>query len=100
MKKIALLVALLMVISVGPAFCTVSATLDGVIDSKSKSDIRPVEDVAKMTGMVNKGMNEAMKPLDPMLKPVYDVRREAVKASKTVVNTIWDVLTLKSLRKK
>ena len=100
MKKVALFVALLMVMSVGSAFCTVSTTLDGVIESKSKSDIRPVEDSAKMLGMVNKGVNEVVKPLDPALKPVYVVRDESIKASKTVVNTIWDALTLKSFREK
>ena len=100
MKKMALFLVLLMVMTVGSAYCTVSTTLDGVIDSKSKSDIRPVEDTAKLAGMVNKGVNEAMKPLDPALKPVYEVRDHSIKASKTVLNTIWDALTLKSFRDK
>jgi hypothetical protein len=100
MKKMALFLALLMVMSVGSVHATVSTTLDGVIDSKSKSDIRPVEDAARMADMVNKGVNEVMKPLDPALKPVYEVRDHSMKASKTVLNTIWDALTLKSLREK
>ena len=100
MKKMALFLALLMVVSVGSAFCTVSTTLDGVIESKSKSDIRPVEDSAKMLGMVNKGVNKVVEPLDPALRPVYEVRDHSIKASKTVVNTIWDALTLKSFRDK
>ena len=100
MRKVALMLALLMVVGSVPAFCTVSTTVDGVIDSKSKSDIRPVEDTAKLAGMINKGVNEVAKPLDPALKPVYEVRDTSIKASKTVVNTVWDMLTLKSFRTK
>ena len=100
MKKVALMLALLMVVGSGSAFCTLSTTLDNTLDNKSKSDLRPVEDSAKMLGMVNKGLNEAVKPLDPALKPVYEVRDQTMKASKTVLNTIWDTLTLKSMRDK
>ena len=100
MRKLALVLALLMVVGTIPAFATVSATLDGVIDSKSKSDIRPVEDTAKLAGEVNKGVNKVMEPLDPVMKPVYEVRHETVKASKKVVNTVWDMLTLKHFREK
>ena len=99
MRKMALILALLMVVASVPAFC-LSSTLDGVIENKSKSDIRPVEDAAKLAGVINKGVNEVTKPLDPMLKPVHEVKDASVKASKSVVNTIWDALTLKSFRKK
>ncbi|HLD56548.1 MAG TPA: hypothetical protein VJA00_02905 [Candidatus Omnitrophota bacterium] len=100
MRKMALILALLMVVSIGSAYCSVSTTLDGVIESKSKSDIRPVEDTAKLAGEINKGLNEITKPLDPVLKPVYEVRDHSIKASKTVLNTVWDALTLKSFRDK
>jgi hypothetical protein len=100
MKKIALLLAILMVASVAPVYSALSTTLDGVIDDKSKSDIRPVEDAAKLAGEINKGINKVIEPLDPALKPVYEVRDHTIKASKTVLNTIWDALTLKSFREK
>jgi hypothetical protein len=100
MKKMALFLALLMVMSVGSAYCTFSATVDGVVESKSKSDIRPVEDAAKLVGEVDKGLDMVTKPLDPALKPVYEVRDHSIKASKTVLNTVWDALTLKFMRDK
>ena len=103
MKKIALLIALLMVVGIGTAWC-ISATVDKMIDEKSKSDIRPVEDSAKLLGMVNKGADESYKamtkPLNPVLDPVRKVRDGAIDASKKVVNTTWDALTYFSPHRK
>ena len=100
MKKVAFILVFLMLAGAGPAFCTFSTTVDGVVDSKSKSDLRPVEDSAKLIGEVDKGLDMVTEPMDPVLHPVYVVRDHTIKGSKKVVNTVWDVLTLKSMRDK
>lgn len=100
MRKLALFVALMMVASAAPAYCTFSTTVDGTVESKSKSDIRPVADAAKLVGEIDKGLDKVTEPLDPALKPVYEVRDHSIKASKTVLNTVWDALTFKSFREK
>ncbi len=96
MKKVTLFVALLMVISMGPAWC-LSATVDRVLDNQSKSDIRPIQDTARLASMVNKGVdksyNMATEPIKPVLDPIRKVRDTSVHASKTIVNRIWDGLT-------
>ena len=96
MKKIALLVALLMIASAAPGWC-LSATVDRALDNQSKSDLRPVQDTARIAGMVNKGVdksyNMATKPMKPILDPIRQVRDTSIHASKTIVNRIWDALT-------
>ena len=103
MKKVALLVALLMVISATPGWCLVAA-VDRALDNQSKSDLRPVEDTAKLAGMVNKGVdksyNMVTEPIKPVLDPVRKVRDTSIHATKDVLNKIWDVMTFASHRKK
>ena len=103
MKKAALLVALLMVIGVGSAWC-LSATVDRVLDDQSKSDLRPVQDTAKLANLVNKGIdksyNTVTKPMNPVLDPIRQVRDSSVRASKEIVNRIWDALTYFSPHRK
>ena len=103
MKKVALLVALLMVTSVGSAWC-LSATVDRALDNQSKSDIRPVQDTARLLSIVNKGIdksyNTVTKPMNPVLDPIRQVRDSTVRASKEIVNRIWDALTYFSPHRK
>ena len=101
LRKVAMLVMLLMVVGMAYGWCY-TATVDNVLDAKSKSDIRPVEDVAKLAGMVNKGVNTTLesKYMSPIMKPIDTVRLETLKGAKTVTNTLWDALTFKSFREK
>ena len=96
MKKITLLVALFMVASAGSAWC-LSATVDRALDHQSKSDLRPVQDTAKLGGMLNKGVDKSYtmvtKPMKPILDPIRQVRDTTIHASKTLVNRVWDALT-------
>ena len=103
MKKVSLLVALLMVVSMGPAWC-LSATVDRALDNQSKSDLRPVQDTAKLASMVNKGVdksyNMVTKPMNPVLNPIRQVRDSSVRATKEIVNRTWDALTYFSPHRK
>ncbi len=101
MKKTAMFLALLMVIG-SAGLLAYPTAVDNVIENKSKSDIGPVADTAKLVGVVNTGVNKVMasEPTTTVLKPVRIVRDETLKGSKKVINTLWDVLTLKMLRDK
>lgn len=98
MKKIALFLAILMVVGSMPAWC-LSETLTKVIDDKTKSDIRPVQDTAKILGTVDRGVDKAMDktPIlnkrEMVLDPARKVSREAVRGIKSIVNGVWDILT-------
>jgi len=104
MKKIAVLLAVLMAMGAVPGWC-LSQTVDNFLDNRSKSDLRPVEDSAKILSSVNKGIDKSLdavpglKERDKVLDPVRKVRKETVGAAKTIVNKTWDILTFKSMRK-
>ncbi len=104
MKKVTLLlVALLMVTSVGSAWC-LSAMVDRTLENKSKSTLHPIQDTAKLAGVLNRGIdksyNVVTKPMNPILNPIREVRDTSVKASKTIINRVWDMLTFFVPRKK
>ena|SRR3989338_10804441 len=103
MKKVALLVALLMVVSVAPGWSLVAA-VDRALEGKSKSDLRPVEDTARLGMMAKKGVDKsydmATEPIKPVLDPIRKVRDTSVQATKDILNKTWDVLTFASHRKK
>ena len=104
MKKIAVVLAVLMAIGAVPGWC-LSETVDHFLDNRSKSDLRPVEDTAKIASTVSKGVDKSLdavpvlKERDKVLDPVRKVRHETVSAAKTIVNRTWDILTFKSMRK-
>ena len=101
MKKVALLLALLMIVGQVYGWCY-TATVDKVLDEKSKSDLHPVQDVAKIAGVVNSGVNKTFEtqPMSTIMTPVETVRKETLKGAHTITNTLWDVLTLRSFREK
>jgi len=101
MRKMALILALLMVIAQGYGFAY-PAAVDNVLDSKSKSELRPVQDTAKLTGIVNDGINKAIEtePVSTAMKPIETVRKETVKGAYKITNTLWDVLTFRWMRSK
>lgn len=96
MGKVALIVALALVVSVGPAW-SISQTVDGVIEDQKKSDIHAVQDTAKILGVVNEGVDKSYKtvtkPLNPVLDPIRQVRDISIKATKEIANGTWDALT-------
>jgi hypothetical protein len=110
MKKVALLIALLMVISAAPGWSLVAA-VDRALDNQAKSDLRPVEDTAKIGITAKKGIDKsydmvmkpvemAKKPMSPILDPILKVKDASVRATKTIINKTWDALTLSHFRKK
>ncbi len=101
MKKMALLLALFMGIG-QVAVLGYPEAVDNVLESKSKSELHPVADVAKITSVVNDGVNKAMetKPMTTVMKPVETVKKETLKGTYTITNKLWDVLTFRSLRSK
>ena len=104
MKKVAIILAVLMAIGAVPGWC-LSQTVDTFLDNRSKSDLRPVEDSAKVLSTVNKGIDKTldavpvMKEREKVLDPVRKARHETVGIAKTIVNKTWDILTFKSMRK-
>lgn len=104
MKKIAVILAVLMAIGAVPGWC-LSQTVDTFLDNRSKSDLRPVEDSAKILQGVNKGVDKSLDMVPGMdqrgkvLDPVSKARKETVGLAKTIVNKTWDTLTFKSMRK-
>ena len=95
MKKMAVVVAILMVVGMVPGWC-VTAGVESFLDARETSDLNPVSDAAKLTKLTLK----PLKPVTNQTRKVTDpVGRETVKAAKTVVNKTWDLLTFKSKRK-
>ena len=80
MKKIAVLLAVLMVIGAGPGWCGVSATLDTVIENRMNSDIHLVADAGRVLDLANRGVGKTyttiMDPMEPVMDPVRKVRDE------------------------
>jgi hypothetical protein len=104
-RKIAIFLAVLMVMSASFGYC-IPATLDTAIEGRKNSDLHPVADAGEMLGMVGQGVDATMDavhsvtaPLSPVTDPIYRVKDEAVGMTKKVINTTWDMLTLRSKRK-
>ncbi|MCB9799645.1 MAG: hypothetical protein H6757_02665 [Candidatus Omnitrophica bacterium] len=101
MKKFTLMVALLMFVAAAPGWCLVS-TVDHAIEHTMQSDIRPVEDAGRILDVANKGVDmtytTVTKPMSPILDPIRKVRDVTLDGTKRVINTIWDVVTLKHFR--
>lgn len=104
MKKVAILLAVLMAMGAVPGWC-VSQTADTFLDNRSKSDLRPVEDSAKILQGVSKAVDKSMdavpvlKEREKVMDPVRKTRKETVKIAKSIVNTTWDIVTFKWMRK-
>ena len=101
MRKIAVFIVLFMAIGQVYGFCY-PATVDNVLDTKSKSELHPVQDAAKMAGAVNSGVNKAIEkqPMSTIMKPIETVRKGTLKGAYKVTNTLWDFLTFRWMRSK
>ena len=101
MKKLALLVALFMVVGGIHGF-SYTATVDNVLESKSKSELHPVQDAARLAGVVNSGINKAIdtKPIATVMTPVEKGRKGILKGTYKITNTLWDFLTFRHFREK
>jgi len=101
MKKIAVVLAVLMLLGAAPAWC-LSETADTFIQNRMQSDLRPVEDTGRILDVTNRGIDKTYHtvtdPMQPVLDPVRQVRDETVKGSKSVINVVWDAITLRSMR--
>ncbi|MBU3759429.1 MAG: hypothetical protein FGM27_05800 [Candidatus Omnitrophica bacterium] len=104
MKKIAMLLAVLMVAGAAPGWCLI-ATVDGyVTDTTSKSGYKPIEDVGVIYTSVNDGISTSLDKMTgsharPMLlDPIDKVLRTTLDGTKTIVNGVWDLVTFKSMR--
>ncbi len=96
-----MLVLMLVATLAVPAW-SMPAVLDHTIDNTMKSDLGPVSDTGRILDVTNrgitKGYNTVTEPMAPVLDPVRKVRDESIKGTKTVINTIWDVITFKHFR--
>ena len=105
MKKIAVLLAVLMMMGAVPGWCLIS-TADNFVDSHTKSSLRPVEDAGKVYQAVSKGIDTSLDKVPGVklrtifFNPIDKVAKESMDATKSIVNGTWDLLTLKSMRKK
>lgn len=103
MKKFALLLAVLMVFGGAPGWAfSPMATVDGVVDQTIKSDLRPVEDSGRILHATLDGAGKTYHaitdPMEPVLKPVRTGRDYILDHTKKILNTTWDVITLRHFR--
>ena len=106
MKKLAIMLAVLMVLGAVPGWCLLP-TVDGYVDGHTKnSRFRPVQDTGEIYGTVNheigKGMDQVplIKDRSVVVNPVNKLLGDSMDATKSLVNGTWDLLTFKSLRDK
>ena len=106
MKKIALLLAVLMVVGAAPGWCLVGMVDTYVDDHTKNSSFRPVQDTGELYGTINHGIGDTMDKV-PVLKersvimnPIETVAKETIKGTKLLLNGTWDLLTFKSMRDK
>lgn len=106
MKKIAILLAVLMVMGAAPGWCVLSTVDNYVVDHTKTSSFRPIEDAGLLYETVDKGIDTSLDKvpvvkLRPMLfDPIDKVLRVSIDGTKTIVNGVWDILTFKSMRTK
>ena len=105
MRKLATLLALLMVVGSIPGWCLIATVDNAVMDHTKDSSYRPVQDAGKAYDVLNKGMEKSfdkvpavkMRPI--LFEPADAAAKETLKAGKLVINSSWDLLTLKKFRK-
>lgn len=91
MKKTALFVALLLVLGAVPGW-SISATVDGFLDRRAESDLRPVQDSAKVLIAVNDLADKSLEKADPILKHRKPVMDPLMKSAKYIINTPYDLI--------
>ena len=106
MKKIALLLAVLMLMGAAPGWCLISTVDNYVIDHTKSNSFRPVQDTGKVYETVNKGIDTSLDKvpavkLRPLLfEPIDHVVKTSVDSTRSIINGVWDLLTFKSMREK
>lgn len=106
MKKLAVILSLFMLVGAVPGWCLV-ATVDNYVDTHTKnSGYRPVQDTGEMYGAINHGIGTAMdkvpviKERQVVVSPIEKLANDTIHGTRTLLNGMWDVLTLKSMREK
>ena len=106
MKKLAVILALLMVVGAVPGWCLV-ATVDNFVDSHTKdSGYRPVQDTGALYGKVNHEIGAGMDKVpvlqdrSKLMGPIDKLLHDSIDGVKSLINGTWDLLTFKSLREK
>ena len=106
MKKIAILLAVLMVMGAAPGWCVLSTVDNYVVDHTKTSSFRPIEDAGLLYETVDKGIDTSLDKvpvvkLRPMLfDPIDKVVKVSIDGTRTIINGVWDILTFKSMRTK
>ena len=106
MKKLAVILALLMVAGAVPGWC-LEATVDHFVDSHTKdSGFRPVQDTGAIYGKVNHEIGAGMDKV-PVLQdrskvmgPIDKLLHDSIEGTRSLINGTWDLLTFKSMREK
>ena len=106
MKKLAVILALLMVAGAVPGWCLI-ATVDSLVDSHTKnSGFRPVQDTgtiyAKVNHAIGTGMDKVpgLRDRSKVISPIDKLLHASIDGAKSLINGTWDFLTFKSLREK
>ena len=106
MKKLAVMLALLMVVAAVPGWCLV-ASVDNFVDSHTKdSGFRPVQDTGAIYGKVNHEIGAGMDKMpvlqdrSKVMSPIDKLLHESIDGAKSLINGAWDLLTFKSMREK
>lgn len=92
MKKIAILLAMLLVIGSVPSWATMSATAEGFLDRRAESDIRPLQDSAKLVRYAYDGVDRGITAADPVLRHRKHITEPVMRGAKMIVNKPWDML--------
>ncbi len=106
MKKMAVILAALMILGAVPGWCLVPM-VDSFVDNHTKnSSFHPVQDAGKVYGTVNHQIDTSFDKI-PVLKsrsviidPIEKLVKDSVDATKLLINGTWDLLTFKSMRTK
>ena len=106
MRKLAVLLALLMVVGAVPGWCVI-ATVDNFVDSHTKdSGFRPVQDTGALYGKVNHEIGAGLDKVpilqdrSKVISPLDKMLHDSIDGGKLLINGAWDLITFKSLRDK
>jgi hypothetical protein len=103
MKRIAILLAVFMVIGAAPGWCVISTVDNYVVEHTKSSSFRPIEDAGLLYENVDKSIDTSLDKikLRPILfDPIDKVVKVSIDGTRTIVNGVWDIVTFKSMRTK
>jgi hypothetical protein len=95
MKKIAMFLAILLVAGTTAGFS--AGTVETFVENRSNSDLHPVADVGMLAGAIIEPIDPVM---DMVMKPIKPVKDPIMDGAKKVVNTTYDIITLRHMREK